>query len=183
MTKAQNSGEGLLSRRQAIGRVAGASLGIVSALRAAEGADLASAGLQTRLGNPPYPSWNTEMRQHAPNVYAYTQAGGPGVPSSAISNGACIVGADHYLAIDAFAAPPHTKAYLAAASKVAADQHTSPRRPHHRQLLLPAGGDCGARVLPPGGDQGRHLQPEWEARVVESGGERAEAGASGDHLR
>ena len=119
MTKPQNSGAGLLSRRQAIGRVAGASLGIVSALRAAEGADIAGAGLQTRIGNPPYPSWNTEMRQLAPNVYAYTQAGGPGVPSSAISNGACIVGADHYLAIDAFAAPPHTKAFLAAASKVA----------------------------------------------------------------
>ena len=84
MTKPQNSGAGLLSRRQAIGRVAGASLGIASALRAAEGADLAGAGLQTRIGSPPYPSWNTEMKQLAPNVYAYTQAGGPGVPRARV---------------------------------------------------------------------------------------------------
>ncbi len=117
MTKPQTSGSGLLSRREAIGRVTGAGLGIISTLRAAEGTDLAGSGLQTRIGNPPYPSWNTEMRQLAPNVYAYTQAGGPGVPSSAISNGACIVGSDHYLAIDAFAAPPHAKAFLAAANK------------------------------------------------------------------
>jgi hypothetical protein len=33
MTKPQNSGAGIVSRRQAIGRVAGASLGIVSALK------------------------------------------------------------------------------------------------------------------------------------------------------
>ena len=59
------------------------------------------------------------MRQLAPNVYAYTQAGGPGVPSSAISNGACIMGPDHWMAIDAFAAPPHTKAFLNAATRVA----------------------------------------------------------------
>jgi len=117
MGKPQISRAGLLSRREAIGRVAGAGLGIVSVLRAGEGAGVASPARQTRTTNPPYPSWNTEMRQLAPNVYAYTQAGGPHVPSSAISNGACIVGADHYLAIDAFAAPPHTKAFLAAANK------------------------------------------------------------------
>ena len=107
-----------LSRRQAIGRVAGAGFGIVSALRAGDAVGLASSSLQTRTTSPPYPSWNTEFKPLAPNVYAYTQAGGPGIPSSAISNGACIIGPDHWMAIDAFAAPPHTKAFLAAAGRL-----------------------------------------------------------------
>ena len=97
----------LLTRRDAMLAVASAGLGAAAALG------------QTRVGNPPYPSWKTEFRQLAPGVYAYTQAGGPGVPSSAISNGACILGPDHWLAIDAFAAPPHTKAFLAAAKNLA----------------------------------------------------------------
>ena len=118
MTKAQNAGGSLLTRREAMAAVAGAGLGMVSAFGLAERAD-AAAALQTRLGNPPYPSWNTEFKQLAPNVYAYTQAGGPGVPSSAISNGACILGPDRWMAIDAFAAPPHTKAFLAAAKNLA----------------------------------------------------------------
>jgi len=98
---------------------AGAGFGIVSALAFPDRLDAAADALQTRLDNPPYPSWKTEFRQLAPNVYAYTQAGGPGVPSSAISNGACILGPDHRMAIDAFAAPPHTKAFLAAAKTLA----------------------------------------------------------------
>ena len=126
MTKPQNSGA-LLSRREAIGRVAGAGFGIVSVLRATEDAGVASAAGQQRPAAPAtsrfapmsIPSWNTELKQLAPNVYAYTQGGGPGVPSSAISNGACIVGPDHWMAIDAFAAPPHAKAFLAAANKAA----------------------------------------------------------------
>ena len=92
---------------------------MVSALARAVDADASGATAQTHVGNPPYPSWNTEFRQLAPNVYAYIQAGGPGVPSSAISNGACILGPDHWMAIDAFAAPPHTNAFLAAAKNLA----------------------------------------------------------------
>ena len=66
------------TRREAMFTAASAGLGALGAFG------------QTRVGNPPYPSWKTGFRQLAPNVYAYTQAGGPGVPSSAISNGACI---------------------------------------------------------------------------------------------
>jgi cyclase len=112
-------GEPSLTRREAIARVAGMGLGAATALAASERHGLASPAVQTRTTNPPYSSWNTELKQLAPNVYAYTQAGGPGVPSSAISNGACILGPDHWLAIDAFAAPPHAKAFLAAAKTVA----------------------------------------------------------------
>src|SRR5258705_13870876 len=113
MTKAQNAGGSLVTRREAMAAVAGAGLGMVSAFGLAERAD-AAAGLQTRLGNPPYPSWHTEFKQLAPNVYAYTQAGGPGGPSPPLSKGACILGPDRGMAIDAVAPPPHTKALLAA---------------------------------------------------------------------
>ncbi len=105
-----------VSRRELMRRVAGAGLGIGLGSALGGGAERAAAGQQA--AGAPYPTWNTELRQLAPNVYAYTQAGGPGVPSSAISNGACILGPDGWMAIDAFAAPPHAKAFLAAASKV-----------------------------------------------------------------
>lgn len=118
MTKAQYAGSSLVTRREAMAAVAGAGLGMVSAFGGAARADAAAGGLQTRVGNPPYPTWGTEFKQLAPNVYAYTQGGGPGVPSSAISNGACILGPDRWMAIDAFAAPPHTKAFLAAAKNL-----------------------------------------------------------------
>jgi cyclase len=118
----QRSGAGLesLTRREAIGRVA-TGLGLMSVLHAGEGASEAGTAAAPQSaapgGAPTMPSWNTELRQLAPNVYAYTQAGGPGVPNSAISNGGCIVGPDDWMAVDAFAAPPHTKAFLAAANK------------------------------------------------------------------
>lgn len=105
-----------VSRRELMRRVAGAGLGMGLGSALGGGAGRAAAGQQTT--GAPYPNWNTELRQLAPNVYAYTQAGGPGVPSSAVSNGACIIGPDGWMAIDAFAAPPHAKAFLAAASKV-----------------------------------------------------------------
>lgn len=105
---------GVLSRREAMSRVAGVGAGLVALMSPEVGGQAGGQG-----AGAPYPKWGTELRQLAPNVYAYTQAGGPGVPSSAISNGACILGPDHWLAIDAFAAPPHTKAFLAAANRVA----------------------------------------------------------------
>jgi len=108
-----------VTRREAMSAVGAAGLGMVSSLAFPHHAEAAATASQTRLGSPPYPNWKTEFRQLAPNVYAYTQAGGPGVPSSAISNGACILGPDHWMAIDAFAAPPHTKAFLAAAKNLA----------------------------------------------------------------
>ena len=103
-----------VTRREAMAAVAGAGLGMVSAFGFAERADAAAGGLQTRVGNPPYPAWSTEFKQLAPNVYAYTQEAVRRA-EPAISNGACILGPDRWMAIDAFAAPPHAKAFLAAA--------------------------------------------------------------------
>src|SRR5690242_20921549 len=41
---------------------------------------------------PQVPTWNTELRELAPNVYAYVQAGGPGRDNVSISNAGLIVG-------------------------------------------------------------------------------------------
>jgi hypothetical protein len=72
-----------VSRRELI-----AGLGAVSLL-----------GGQTGNSFPQVPSWKTEMRQLAPNVFAYIQAGGPGVMNQGVSNGGLIVGDDHVMAI------------------------------------------------------------------------------------
>lgn len=64
---------------------------------------------------PPIPSWNTELRRLAPNVYAYTQATGPGVNNSSLSNAGVIAGPEDLLAIDALGPPVHAKAFKAAA--------------------------------------------------------------------
>ena len=119
MTNREHTGRLRFTRREAMSAVVGAGVGVASGLAVPARASAGPDAPQTVVGNPPYPSWKTEFRQLAPNVYAYTQAGGPGVPSSAISNGACIIGPDHWMAIDAFAAPPHTKAFLTAAKNLA----------------------------------------------------------------
>src|SRR5712664_1959859 len=81
------AGRESISRRDAMLRLAGA--GIASALLSAQTASA-----------PQTPSWNTELRQLAPNVYAYTQASGPGIDNASLSNAGVIVG-DDLLAIDA----------------------------------------------------------------------------------
>jgi glyoxylase-like metal-dependent hydrolase (beta-lactamase superfamily II) len=63
------------------------------------------------------PSWRRELRRLAPNVYAYTQASGPGVNNASLSNAGLIVGPDHLLAIDTPGPPVHAKAFRAAATK------------------------------------------------------------------
>jgi len=94
----------LLTRRDAILRTTAAGMGLVAA----------SATRARAQTFPPIPSWNTELRQLAPNVYAYTQATGPGVNNASLSNAGLIVGPDHLLAIDALGPPIHTKAFRAA---------------------------------------------------------------------
>ena len=63
------------------------------------------------------PSWPTELRQLAPNVYAYTQATGPGVDNSSLSNAGVVAGPSDLLAIDALGPPVHAKAFRTAAMK------------------------------------------------------------------
>src|SRR4030095_3134896 len=41
---------------------------------------------------PGIPSWPTEIRRLAPDVYAYTQAGGPGIDNASLSNAGVLAG-------------------------------------------------------------------------------------------
>ena len=68
---------------------------------------------------PPIPAWSTEMREIAPDVFAYIQAGGPALAYSGISNAGVLRGKDHLLGVDSLAAPIQTKALLAAGRRVA----------------------------------------------------------------
>jgi cyclase len=64
------------------------------------------------------PTWETELRELAPNVYAYIQAGGPGRNNVSVSDAGIIVGDDGVMVIDALAAPIHAKNFVAAVRKV-----------------------------------------------------------------
>jgi glyoxylase-like metal-dependent hydrolase (beta-lactamase superfamily II) len=66
---------------------------------------------------PLMPTWKTDLRQLAPNVYVYQQQGGTGLPNAGISNAGLFVGEDWSVALDALGFPLQTKAFLAAAKK------------------------------------------------------------------
>jgi cyclase len=82
---------------------------------------------------PEIPSWNTELRQLAPNVYAYTQATGPGIDNASLSNAGLIVGDDHLMAIDALGPPVHAKAFIAAAKKATGKSFGRLVNTHHHR--------------------------------------------------
>ncbi len=117
------------SRREAICRAASVGLGVASFLK----------------GQSQVPTWKTEMRQLAPNVFAYVQAGGPGMLNQGVSNAGLIVGDDHVMAIDSLGAPLQSKAFLAAIQK------TAPRKPIRRVLITHHHGDhiWGLPFFPP----------------------------------
>jgi cyclase len=116
---------GPVSRRRAINRLA-AGIGALGILRADWGAPGVSAqagGVQPlppapdpRFPKPP--TWNTELKEVAPNVFAYIQAGGPGKDNVSISNGGAIIGDDGVMIIDALAAPMHAKRFVEAVRRV-----------------------------------------------------------------
>src|ERR1700740_19990 len=93
-----------LSRRQAMQAGAGALLGSAAILAGAGELAKLSAQAQppapvqanplppTDHNYPMPPSWNRELRQLAPNVYAYLQGGGPGVSAAGVSNPGMIAG-------------------------------------------------------------------------------------------
>ena len=87
------------------------------------------------------PTWNTELRELAPNVYAYIQAGGPGRDNVSVSNAGMFVGDSGTMVVDALAAPMHTRAFVAAIRKTtdkpfpSSDQHASPQRSRQRQSV------------------------------------------------
>ena len=70
------------------------------------------------------PSWNNELRELAPGVYAYVQAGGPDLSARGVSNAGLIVGDDHVMVLDATGAPLHAKSFIAAARQVVGERLT-----------------------------------------------------------
>jgi len=121
----ENAGAAGMTRREAIQMGAGTLLGAAGMLAGAgELASLATQGNvqatpppATDARYPMPPTWNRELRQLAPNVYAYTQGGGPGISAAGVSNPGMIAGADYLMAIDAAQGPIPSKAFIAAAKQ------------------------------------------------------------------
>lgn len=115
-----------MNRREALHLGAGALVGATAALTGLD--RTLSAQAQAVNPTPPPqpdprypmpPKWNRELRQLAPNVYAYMQGGGPGLTAGGVSNAGVIVGRDHLVAIDALQGPIPTRSFIAAAQKAA----------------------------------------------------------------
>jgi len=47
----------------------------------------------------PIPSWKTELKEVAPNVFAYIQGGGPGIDNHSVSNAGLINGDESSMVI------------------------------------------------------------------------------------
>jgi cyclase len=111
------------NRRQALRYLAASGVGAYSALHSGVPL-LAQIGGVVPVPPPrdskyPTPSaWKAEVRELAPGVFAFLQAGGPGADNASVSNAGFVVGDDGVMVIDTLTAPLHTKALIAAIRKV-----------------------------------------------------------------
>jgi cyclase len=159
------AGDGL-TRREVMARTAWAGLGVTAGLIGAGGLQKLWGQMQPRVDEssprifgaavtplppiddryPVMPSWNTELRQLAPNVYAYQQQGGTGRLNAGISNAGLFVGEDSLLVFDALGFPVQSKAFIAAAKQATGSKPiTQLINSHHHgdhvagnQFFLPA---------------------------------------------
>jgi cyclase len=129
-------GEGF-GRREVMARTAWAGLGLTAGLIGAGGLDKLWGQIAPREDEssprifgasvtplppideryPVVPTWNTELRQLAPNVYAYQQQGGTGRLNAGISNAGLFVGEDSLLVFDALGYPLQSKAFITASKQ------------------------------------------------------------------
>jgi cyclase len=137
MTEEKGLAEKGLSRREVMTRSAWAGLGVAAGLTGAGGLEKLFGQAQPRVDEssprigwpsvtplppvddryPIIPTWNTELRQLAPNVYAYQQQGGTGHVNAGISNAGLFVGEDSLVVFDALGFPLQSKAFIAAAKQ------------------------------------------------------------------
>jgi cyclase len=82
---------------------------------------------------PQIPRWPTELRMLVPGVYAYTQAGGPGIDNASLSNAGVIAGPEGLLAIDTLGPPIHAKAFKATAEQATGKRFTRVINTHHHR--------------------------------------------------
>ncbi|HEY6360541.1 MAG TPA: MBL fold metallo-hydrolase [Vicinamibacterales bacterium] len=131
-----------MNRREAIQLGSGALVGATVALagtagRTAVAAQGAGQAVQptpppaTDPRHPMPPRWNRELRQLAPNVYAYMQGGGPGISAAGVSNAGMIAGPDFLVAIDALQGPVPARNFIAAAQKATGKQFGRLILTHH----------------------------------------------------
>ena len=138
MTEEKNLEGNGISRREVMARTAWAGIGATAGLIGAGGLEKLMGQGQPRVDEssprifgdfgraassidsryPVVPTWKTQMRQLAPNVYAYQQQGGTGHLNAGISNAGLFVGENSMLAFDGLGYPMQTKAFIAASKKV-----------------------------------------------------------------
>jgi cyclase len=129
-------GDGI-SRREVMARTGWAGVGLTAGLIGAGSLEKLMGQMQPRVDEssprifgvsvaqlppiddryPIVPSWKTELKQLAPNVYAYQQEGGTGHLNAGISNAGLFVGEDSLVAFDGLGYPMQTKAFIAASKK------------------------------------------------------------------
>jgi cyclase len=80
---------------------------------------------------PKPPTWETQLKEVAPNVYAYIQAGGPGRDNASVANAGIIVGDKGVAVIDTLTAPIHAKTFIAAIRRVTDKPFTHVFLTHH----------------------------------------------------
>jgi cyclase len=127
-----------LTRREVMSRAAWAGLGVTAGLVGAGSIEKLLGETASRVDEssprifgasvavlppiddryPIVPTWKTEMRQLAPNVYAYQQEGGTGHINAGISNAGLFVGENSMIAFDGLGYPMQTKAFIAESKKV-----------------------------------------------------------------
>jgi cyclase len=128
-----------VSRRQALGRVARVGVGTLAALGGGfafarpddqfGGVNPVSPPADPRFASPP--TWETQLKEVARNVYAYIQAGGPGRDNASVANAGIIVGDKGVAVIDTLTAPIHAKAFIAAIRRVTDKPFTHVFLTHH----------------------------------------------------
>jgi cyclase len=157
-------GEGL-SRREVLARTGWAGLGVAAGLLGAGSLEKLMGEVQPRVDEssprifgasvarlppideryPIVPTWKTELKQLAPNVYAYQQQGGTGLLNAGISNAGLFVGEDSSMVFDALGYPVQSKAFIAASKQAGGKPITHLINSHHHgdhvagnQFFIPA---------------------------------------------
>jgi len=143
MTKLQNSLSELpsqrederVSRRNVITRFSSAAFGAAALMgpvlaQKSASSDYSSIPSDAATKYPPIPHWKTELKQLAPDVYAYVQSLDI-VRPVLIANAGLIAGPDHLMAIDSMAWPLHTKAFIAAAKQATGKNFGRLLNTHH----------------------------------------------------